>query len=82
MELGEVHNIKGHPKRCSMQILSSTVAGTSCSNDRNSKRNYAEKALGVLTDYRFNINSLMRLTVILVSCKWFKNCLFRDIWGN
>ena len=52
-----------------MQILSGTVAGTSCSNDRNSKRNYAEKALGVLTDYRSNINSLMRLTVILVSCK-------------
>ena len=45
MELGEVHNIKGHPKRCSMQILSGTVAGTSCSNDRNSKRNYEEFVL-------------------------------------
>lgn len=29
MDLGEVHNIKGHPKRCSMQILSSTVAENS-----------------------------------------------------
>ena len=69
VELGEVHSIKGHPKRCSVQILSSTVAGTSCSHDTNTKRNHAEKALGVLTDYRFNINSLMRLTIILVSCK-------------
>ena len=62
MELGEVHNIKGHPKRCSMQILAhivrprSTGASISCSNDTNTKKGDAEKVLGVLTDYRFNIN--------------------------
>lgn len=61
MELGEVHNIKGHPKRCSMQILAhiirsrSTGASISCSNDTNTKKGYAEKVVGVLTDYRFNI---------------------------
>ena len=69
VELGEVHSIKGHPKRCSVQILSSTVAGTSCNHDTNPKRNHAEKALGVLTDCRFDVNGLVRLTIILLSCK-------------